>query len=258
MFISKMPDGSPEIYGKVFQGEGATIGEPCVFFRFAGCNENCSFCDSAYTWLFQELGAVSNEYYKAVKKSDYVLEMAVDEAVQEIKNEAGQIRRVVFTGGEPLLQQDAILEIMESLGDGWEYEIETNGTIMLKPELISKLSNINCSPKLTSSGNALDKRDKPEVIKLLVDIKNWDSIKLPKIIFKFVVSKESLEEDMAEIREWQLKYGVQNNQVYLMPEGIKATRIKKGLIRLLDICKAEGYKLSPRVHILTFGQRRGT
>jgi len=184
--------------------------------------------------------------------------MAVDEAVQEIKNEAGQVRRVVFTGGEPLLQQDDMIKIMESLGDGWDFEVETNGTIMLKPELISKLSNINCSPKLSSSGNDLDKRDIPEVIKLLVDIKNWDSPKLPKIIFKFVVTKETLEEDMAEIREWQLKYGVQNNQVYLMPEGVEAKRIKKGLVRLLKVCKEEGYKLSPRVQILVYGQKRMT
>ena len=257
MFISKMEDGSVECFLS-FQGEGATIGEPCVFVRLAGCSCSCSYCDTAYTWLFQESGAVSSEYFKAVNKNDYVTEIAVDELVQEIKNAAGQVRRVVFTGGEPLLQQDDVIKIMESLGEGWDFEVETNGTIMLKPELISKLSNINCSPKLSSSGNDLDKRDIPEVIKLLVDIKNWDSPKLPKIIFKFVVTKETLEEDMAEIREWQLKYGVQNNQVYLMPEGVEAKRIKKGLVRLLKVCKEEGYKLSPRVQILVYGQKRMT
>ena len=258
MLVCKMPDGTPEIHSAL-QGEGISMGEPCVFFRFSSCPLSCVFCDSFFTWHFEGRQKVDHKYSKPVKREDYVVELTAEEAANLIKEKAGLTRRIVFTGGEPLLQQDAIAEILEILWreDSWYVEIETSGTIKLDPDL--KISQINCSPKLESSGNAKELRDRPEVINdFLERAKKEEGYWKPELIFKFVIGKETFEEDLKEVQEWQAKYNVPNSMVYLMPEGITETDIKEGTDFLLGVCMEKGYKLSTRLHVLLYGNKRGT
>lgn len=49
MKLAKMPDGTPEIYGPVIQGEGKDIGLPTYFVRLAGCNLYCKWCTELET-----------------------------------------------------------------------------------------------------------------------------------------------------------------------------------------------------------------
>lgn len=250
MLVSKMPNGKPEIY-KAFQGEGATIGEPCVFVRLAGCNLQCKFCDTAYTWLFDK--SKKSDYFEGVDRDKYVMEMSTEEVVDAIKKEAGMIRRVIFTGGEPLLQQTEIEQLVTQLSreDSWDFELETNGTIEISSYLFCHLERVNCSPKLSNSGNRREVSDRPEVIRSL---RNYSINGMHnKVIYKFVVSSEN---DLQEIEKWQKKYGVIDSSIYLMPEGIDADKIKTGIDKLLKICAETGYKLSPRVHVLTYGNKR--
>lgn len=73
-----------EIFNSI-QGEGLTMGAPTVFVRAVGCNLRCSWCDTGYSF---EGGT----------------EMTVDEILDEV----GDAFRVCFTGGEPMLQPDAV------------------------------------------------------------------------------------------------------------------------------------------------------
>ena len=51
--VSKQPDGQPEIFYSL-QGEGVTTGIPSVFLRLALCNLACSWCDTRYTWDWEQ------------------------------------------------------------------------------------------------------------------------------------------------------------------------------------------------------------
>lgn len=107
-------------------GEGTHSGQLAVFVRFAGCNLNCSFCDT--TW--------ANE-----KDVEYT-EMTTEDIVSYI--EESKVANVTLTGGEPLLQKD-ICELIGALtAKGYYVEIETNGSVSLK-----EFTNITPAPSFT-------------------------------------------------------------------------------------------------------------
>ena len=110
------------------QGEGAQVGRPAVFCRFAGCNlwsgreadratAVCTFCDTDFVGVDGRGGgrfATAEELASAIA------------GAWPRESESGR-RFVVCTGGEPLLQLDADL-ITELHRAGFEVAVETNGT----------------------------------------------------------------------------------------------------------------------------------
>lgn len=105
------------------QGEGSLVGTPVIFIRFSGCNKVCSFCDTKHQKYKQ---MTINKILKAVKKQ-------------------GDCRKVIFTGGEPLLQLDPELCI-KLKEEGYFLGIETNGTILNKT--VSYIDHLTVSPKI--------------------------------------------------------------------------------------------------------------
>lgn len=115
-----------EIY-YTLQGEGAQTGRAAVFLRFAGCNlwtglerdrakAVCTFCDTDFVG---SNGPGGGKFETAVALADAIV----------AKWPSGQAGNpyVVCTGGEPLLQIDALL--LSALHDyGFEIGVETNGT----------------------------------------------------------------------------------------------------------------------------------
>ena len=88
-----------EIFESI-QGEGASAGAPCSFLRLATCNLRCSYCDTKYSWDF--------------KNYDYDTEVELV-SVDEVLRRLPRTDRIVVTGGEPLLQQGALLELLGGL-----------------------------------------------------------------------------------------------------------------------------------------------
>lgn len=117
-----------EIFNSI-QGEGLTMGAPTVFVRAVGCNLRCSWCDTGYSF-----------------------EGGTDMTVEEILEEVGDCFRVCFTGGEPMLQPDAVELIERLVSKGIQVVLETNGSVDLSEVPRDPLVMISMDIKCPSSG----------------------------------------------------------------------------------------------------------
>ena len=216
------------------QGEGPCAGVPAVFLRLAGCNLDCvGFgCDTKTLWQKGEQVSFDQLLNKWQKNS----------WLDKLKNGA----HLVITGGEPLLQQDALIDFMGLLAKPYT-EIETNATILIKPTLLSYINQINASPKLTSSGNVGEKAYQPEVLTQLAHLKETK--------FKFVVTKES---DIDEIiSQYIVPFTIKQANVWLMPEGKTEMEINKRASMVAELCKKHMLQFSPRLQINIWGGKSG-
>ena len=71
---------------------------------------------------------------------------------------------------------------------------------------------------------------------------------------KFVVQQTS---DLVEIHDLRTKLGAPAEKVLLMPEGRDAITLAGRSLWLSDICKEHGYRFTPRLHVMLWGDRRG-
>src|ERR1700720_4245091 len=150
-----------EVFGPTIQGEGPSTGMPCMFLRTAGCQLSCSFCDTPYTWNWVGTKFSHPEKYR---REDEIHRMTMDEVLAKLK--ISPVCALVISGGEPMLQQRALLPLVGLLqAASWRIEIETNGAVMPRADFIGNIDQINCSPKLSNSGDSLFRRIKPEPLR---------------------------------------------------------------------------------------------
>jgi len=230
------------------QGEGPSIGRRCTFLRLGGCNLRCGInggwrCDTPYTWDFQ--GVLGHRYDPQVE----LTRVTMQDVVSWLRGHVAQgVDLLVITGGEPLLQQAGLCELIRVSRFEFpdlEFEIETNGTIRpLTALLSSSRVSFNVSPKLSNSGNPRDQRIN------LVALR--DFVKA-KAIYKFVVSSP---DDLDEIDDLVTQAEIPRRRVYLMPEGTDSETVSRHLTALADLAIKRGYNLTTRLHIILWGKER--
>jgi len=99
------------------QGESTFAGLPCVFVRLTACNLRCSYCDTAYAFTEGEKQPVE-EILSEVRRLTVPFSARVG---------GHKLPLIELTGGEPLLQPNA-LPLMKALCDeGFTVLIETSG-----------------------------------------------------------------------------------------------------------------------------------
>lgn len=225
------------------------MGKPAIFIRTSLCNLHCIWCDTDYTWNwentpFKHVNDSKNGYSKYEKK-DWIVEIGAQEIIEELKNYP--CKRVILTGGEPLMQQKELSELAQLLHtDGYFIEVETNGTLLPNKDFDAQVDQYNVSPKLENSNNSTKLREKESAFKYFSNSE--------KATFKFVIDSP---EDLDEVAHLINKYSISPNKVYLMPQGTTGVALNQKQQWLVEICKEHGYNYTDRLHIHIYGDKKG-
>jgi len=126
-----------EIFQSI-QGESTWAGRVQTFVRLFGCNLKCSYCDTPYA--------------QGDDKTEVKL-IPLEEIVENV-NSFGEPKSVCITGGEPLIQQPNVVQLIDQLNArGYVISIETNGTIDI-PDVLFEYPNVKIvmDVKCPSSG----------------------------------------------------------------------------------------------------------
>ncbi len=248
MKLARMPDGSPEIFHTI-QGEGRSTGLPTVFIRSSLCNLHCQWCDTAYTWNWDDTNYETESGIK-YSRHDQIVTLSPG-AIAKIVSETYACSNFVFTGGEPLLQQKDWIALMQELratspAVPFHFEIETNGTLAPNPDFLREIDQLNVSPKLANSGVPEELRIKPEALSKLAAIEKAD--------FKFVIETDADFEEMSGLVSG---FGIPPGRIFLMPKANSIEELDANSPRVAEFCKDHGYRFSDRLHIRLFGSKRG-
>lgn len=235
------------------QGEGKLNGIPSLFVRLAGCNLHCNWkqadgsiseCDTAY----------------ASYRISRSLKVSVEEVVKIIYNNTAVIDHIVITGGEPLLQAQAIKDLCMKLKQERAYHItiETNATLY-DDELVQNIDFFSLSPKLSAStpappysGLHEKRRMQPGIIQKFIDycLQNNKDFQL-----KFVCSEdrdiEEIKVLLSQLRGWK------NEDILLMPLGARPAELQVHIRKVLEFCIRNGWRYCDRLHLSLFGNKTG-
>lgn len=113
-----------EIYPSI-QGESTHAGRPCVFVRLAACDLRCAWCDTPYAFTGGQ-------------------KMPVEDVLARVATLG--VPLVELTGGEPLLQKDAIPLMAGLLAAGHEVLLETGGHLSVAdvPAPVVRIVDVKC------------------------------------------------------------------------------------------------------------------
>lgn len=198
------------------QGEGVLIGTPTVFVRTVGCNLRCSWCDTEYA---REGGQ----------------EMSVDQIIAEVDGHG--TRFVCLTGGEPMLQKDAIRLMNRLLERLYQVTLETNGTISLEDVPCSESMLISMDVKCPSSG--------------MQDRTMFSNIELlsPADQLKFIVAdKEDLRYAEGILKDYEVKANV----IFTPVGGMDLEPVARFVLN-----RKINARVLPQLHKMIWGDKRG-
>ena len=215
-----------EWFGPTIQGEGPSAGRIASFLRLANCNLTCSWCDSKYTWDWENY-----DRSKEIKK------VFLDEMLEIVDSLEGNL---VVTGGEPLAQHRALAALMRARPDR-VWEVETNGTKKLG-DTAGLWDLVVSSPKVIPSAD-----QGPMAHRI-------DESILEVAQFKFVVHDAA---DLAAVQQFVTKHDLPSERVWLMPEGVTPEALSEKTPFVIQAAVDNGFNFSSRLHVYGWYDVRG-
>lgn len=287
-----------EIFANTIQGEGHYTGRPTAWVRFWGCNLECNGFGqtnprdpSTYDLSYQTIDITNisrmedlpvfntgcDSSYSWAKKFSHLAQTGTaSEIVQRIQTamasesnpsgffshpRSGQDTHMAFTGGEPMMSQTGVVEIMNEfrrVGNlPWHVTIETNGTQRVRDSFSEFFTTFegelfwSVSPKLGVSGEHIRETINPAVVRGYHDLSSSGQLKfvcdLDPQTWREVENAVDLYRDTGIL--WP---------VWIMPVG--ATESAQSLIAA-DVARRAiglGYNVAVRAHCNLFGNGMGT
>src|SRR4051812_2513852 len=213
------------------------MGVPSAFVRASGCNLRCSWCDTPYASWEPE---------------------GEDVGVTEIVRRVGEFgaRHVVLTGGEPMIMPE-IVELCDRLKErGHHLTMETAATVYkdVRIDLASLSPKLaNSTPTQREGGRFAEAHERQ---RMNVGVIQRFMETAPEFQLKFVVSGEA---DLVEVRDVLDRVkGWAPADVLLMPEGTDVGTLDARGAWASEVCKREGFRFCPRLHVHLYGNKRGT
>lgn len=243
------------------QGEGKRI-TPAIFVRSALCNFKCEGfgCsleapDGINVKGCDSIRAVSSKF-----KDRWISYVDYEDLVDVIDNTLPNFSRhnmlkpdIVWTGGEPLIHwKDDVMQrtLSHYISRGHKITIETNASIDIEfTRRWQENIMFSMSVKLSNSGEPEHKRVNIDTITKMVE--NCSDSYL-----KFVVSKDTWEQDWDEIRQI-LKSIPLYVDVLLMPMGDTKELVDYNCKFVMEKCCELGFMYSDRLHIRAWNTLEG-
>ena len=249
------------------QGEGLRTGRPTLFIRLNGCNLRCVFRNSA-----GKVASCCDTPYASFEGSFAEGKYTDDDVIKMLTNNP-QVKDVVITGGEPLLNQTSLEEFIKKLREVRDFTltIETNGTIVPSNYLLEQVDLWSTSPKLASSTPTVKDGKKYGVTEAQCKYHNMHRINIIALAtmlseghdcqLKFVYTGpeciEEINEISSEITDYQTNHNMDvvnvNDYIMLMPEGITSKAIIGKSDEVVNVCIEHGWTYTSRMHILIWG-----
>ncbi len=247
------------------QGEGRFAGTPSLFIRLAGCNLRCiwdkgdgdySLCDTPLS-VFGNINSISYSF---------------ETVISIIRNNIGNLKHLVVTGGEPLLQAKSLTELCRQIKKelGLFITVETNGTLF-DEELAKQVDMFSISPKLSATNPIPQKlkefgltetevhkshNTKRKNIQSLQSYLNFSNNHNKALQLKFVVTNR--RDDIEIKAEFLTKLtGWKDEDIFIMPLGATKEELKLFTLVALEMAIANGWRFSPRMHIDLFNESSG-
>lgn len=291
-----------EIFGRTIQGEGHYTGVPTVWIRFWGCNLECNGfgqdnpldkstwvldyqtidvksiknvndlpvfnrgCDSSYSWSKQMAHLASKG--TASEICDRITAFMITESNPEglfLHPKSKQWIHLAFTGGEPMMNQNAIVDIMQEFerrGNAPKFvTVETNGTQKARDKFTEYFAGSiyatphgewfwSISPKLFLSGEQWEDTIKPEVVSQYHDLSTAGQLKY--VVDGSVRAWDEVEGATNMFRDRGVQY-----PIWVMPVGATMEGQEKCQAKVTEEAVDRGYNVAARVHCSIFGNLVG-
>lgn len=237
------------------QGEGKLCGVPSLFIRTQGCNLRCSWknclgesvpCDTAHSWS-------ANGGYNA----------DVNEITELILGQCkkSNIGHIVLTGGEPMLQEEATLQLLTKLRyHELHTTLETNGTVF-NSQIMYVTDLLSISPKL----GMVPMSDEEYANIIAENINHLHMNRNRSVQLKFVVSQQSDEQrilSFIELVNDRSQYFCSRfdkyNDVLIMPMGATRAEMQLSAPVAAELAVKNGWRYTPRLHVDLWNNKERT